>query len=68
MLPVWLLKAVAPFCELHYKIKKSKPLFTRFALYNLTRNNYYSSEKAKKELGYTVRPTEGDYPGTRCAG
>jgi dihydroflavonol-4-reductase len=56
MLPIWLAKAAVPFSELYYKARKRLPMFTKFALYNLIRNNNYSSEKAKRELGYTVRP------------
>lgn len=55
MLPVWLAKAVIPFCELYYRLRKRPPVFTNVALYNLIRNNNYSSEKARRELGYTVR-------------
>ena len=56
MLPLWLLKAAVPFLELYYRARRRAPVFTAFALYNLTRNNMYSSEKAKTELGYTARP------------
>lgn len=34
----------------------SKPLITRYEVYNLTRNNSYDPSKAEKELGYTSRP------------
>jgi len=33
-------------------------LLTSFAIYNLTRNNLFSCEKAKRELGFRVRPFE----------
>ena len=41
--------------ELYYKIVKEKPLFTSYAVYTLGTNSNFSIEKAKKELGYTVR-------------
>jgi dihydroflavonol-4-reductase len=56
MIPVWLAKAIVPFASVYYKIMKRPPAFTDFALYNLTRNNDYSSDKAKRELGYSTRP------------
>jgi len=58
MIPLWLAKLALPLLEVYYKAKKRPPIFTDFALYNLTRNNDYSSEKAKRELGYSVRPFE----------
>lgn len=33
----------------------TKPLVTRYEVYNLTRNNSYDPSKAEKELGYTSR-------------
>jgi dihydroflavonol-4-reductase len=58
MIPLWLAKLAVPLLEVYYKVKKRPPVFTKFALYNLTRNNEYSSEKARRELGYTTRPFE----------
>jgi dihydroflavonol-4-reductase len=47
----------AAFCaEMAGKITGKKPFFTRFSIYNLTRNNNFSSDKAKKELGFKTRP------------
>ena len=37
---------------------KKTGLLTKFAIYNLTRNNVFSCEKAKRELGFGVRPFE----------
>ncbi len=45
-----------PVFSLYYKIRKRRPLFTRYSLYTLTSNSNFSSEKAKRELGYKVRP------------
>lgn len=41
--------------ELYYKIVKQKPLFTSYAVYTLGTNSDFSSEKAKRELGYITR-------------
>ncbi len=54
-LPIWLANIMGSMMEAKGKRTGTKPLMTRFSVYNLARNNTYSSEKAKKELGYTVR-------------
>lgn len=56
MIPIWLMRLVLPFFKIDYKIKKQSPILTKYALYTLTSNSDFSSEKAKRELGYTVRP------------
>ena len=33
-----------------------KPMMTRFAVYNLDRNNHFDYSKAERELGYHTRP------------
>lgn len=58
MLPIGIAKLAAPFCEMYYKLKKQRPLFTKYSLYTLESNALFSNEKAKRELGYTVRPFE----------
>ncbi len=35
--------------------KGTKPVMTKFAVYNLARNNEFDSSKARNELGYTTR-------------
>ena len=56
MLPLWLAKLGAPFCEAYYRIKKRTPLFTRYALSTLGSNANFTSAKAVRELGYKPRP------------
>lgn len=46
---------IAGSLEKKAKKNNTKPLMTRFSVYNLARNNKFSSEKARKELGYTTR-------------
>ncbi len=55
VLPLWFAKGTAPLAEMYYKILKQPPLFTRYSLYTLTGNGYFSHEKADRELGYTTR-------------
>ncbi len=52
-LPIALI--VAPLAEFYYKITKTKPRVTRYALETVFSNSDISSEKAKKELGYHPR-------------
>jgi len=56
MFPVWAAYTLVPFFSIYYKVKKLKPLFTRYALYTLKSNSNFSIEKARKKLNYTVRP------------
>lgn len=56
MLPFYVARLFVPAFALYYKIKKQKPLFTKYSLYTLSCNAKYSSEKAKRELGYRTRP------------
>jgi dihydroflavonol-4-reductase len=53
--PLPIVKIVAPLAELYYKITKTKPLFTRYAIETIISNSDISYEKAKKELGYKPR-------------
>lgn len=56
MIPIWVAKLSLPYFGLLYKLKKLTPVFTRYSLYTLTSNSHFSYEKAKKILGYSVRP------------
>ena len=58
MLPLWLVSAFAPLAETLDKLRSQRPLFTSYSLYTLRSNDSFSSEKARAELGYTVRPME----------
>ncbi len=55
VLPMWFAKLFAPLAELYYAILRQPPLFTRYSLYTLCSNARFSSEKAKRELGYKTR-------------
>lgn len=55
-IPLWFARLTAPLSELYYKLLGQKPLFTSYSIYTLTSNSTTSSEKAKKELGFSSRP------------
>ena len=50
-----LVKGLAPFFELYYRIRKKTPLFTKYSLYTLKANANFTNAKAKKELAYQPR-------------
>ena len=56
LLPNWFLKIIAPLAEIYYKIRKSPPVFTRYAIYTLTSNGCFKNNKAKAELDFRPRP------------
>ena len=55
VLPTWLAKAFAPIIEFTARVKKKRPLYTKYSLYTLKANDNFSNLKAKKELGYKTR-------------
>ncbi len=54
-LPLWMANIMAGLMEKKAAKNHTKPLMTRFSVYNLARNNKYDYSKAKAELGYTTR-------------
>ncbi len=56
ILPVGLAKSLATMAETAGKLTRKPTVLTRFTIYNLVRNNNFSSEKAIRELGYHCRP------------
>ena len=58
ILPLPLARFFAFFTEIYSKITKKSMLLTNFIIFNLARNNSFSSEKAVKELAYNPRPFE----------
>lgn len=54
-LPIWAANLMADIMEKKARKNGTKPMMTRFSVYNLARNNNFSSEKAKRELGYKTR-------------
>ena len=58
MVPIWIARLAVPLLAIYYKAKKRPPIFTRYSLYTVTSNSNFSSEKARRELGYAPRPFE----------
>ena len=56
--PVRLAYRLAAHMEKKAKKTGEKPMMTRFAVYNLDRNNTFDYSKAERELGYHTRPYE----------
>jgi len=56
ILPVFTAALLAAFSSFFSFFTKKPGLFNSYAVYNITRNNVFSSEKARKELGFKARP------------
>lgn len=56
IMPAGLAKFLAATAETVSKLTGKPTILTRFAIYNLVRNNNFSSDKAAKELDYHYRP------------
>ncbi len=56
IVPLWVAKAAVPFASIYYDVVHKVPLFTKYALETVQANSNFSNEKARKELGFTVRP------------
>lgn len=54
-LPIKVADFIAGILEKQAKKKGTRPLMTRFSVYNLARNNVFDYSKAREELGYTTR-------------
>ncbi len=54
--PHFLAKIAAPFVEWSSKVTGTPPIFTSYSLSTLHSFGKFSSEKARKALGYTTRP------------
>lgn len=53
--PVSLAKFFAPLCELYYRVRKVKPLFTAESLYTLSHNCQFDTSKIEKTVGIKFR-------------
>lgn len=54
-LPMWMARAAEPFMSGLAKLKKRRPLYTKYSLYTLQSNDKFSHDKATSELGYRPR-------------
>ena len=56
--PIGMAYKLAQWMEKKAEKTGEKPMMTKFAVYNLARNNQFDSSKAERELGYHTRPYE----------
>ncbi len=56
--PFWFAKAIAPTAEIWYKITRTRPRLTSYAIETLMSNSDISCAKAYQELGFVARPIE----------
>ena len=56
ILPASIAKILGRTSDMIGRLTNSHPRMTSFAVYNMLRNNHFSSKKAEMELGYKVRP------------
>ena len=54
--PAWLARTAGILATPYYRLTKNKPLFTAYSIDVLNSNSLISSEKAKRNLGYSTRP------------
>ena len=55
VLPMWMAKATAPLLGLYSKLRKERPLYTKYSLYTLSSNDRFSHDKATVDLNYRPR-------------
>ena len=56
--PLWLAKLAAPFAEWWSKKTGKIPVLTSYSLFTMASPHHFSHDKAKAELGYSIRPLE----------
>lgn len=55
VLPMWMAQAAEPFLGWVARVKKQRPLYTKYSLYTLRSNDRFDHGKATAELGYRPR-------------
>jgi len=55
-IPGWFVKFIAPLAEFFYKITRTRPRITKYAIETLQSNSCITCLKAETELGYRSRP------------
>ncbi|MGI5896170.1 MAG: NAD-dependent epimerase/dehydratase family protein [Oscillospiraceae bacterium] len=55
VLPMWMAKTAAPLMGLYSKLRKERPLYTKYSLYTLSSNDRFSHDKATVDLNYRPR-------------
>ncbi len=54
-LPIFVAKIAAPFVEFYCKLRKQRPLYTKYSIYTLGSNANFCNTKARNELGFKTR-------------
>lgn len=57
-IPLWLIRPFGRLGLIYSNLTGKPPVFSTFTIYNLERNNDFSSAKAERELGYKSRPLD----------
>lgn len=52
---LWFVRMFAGLSNLYYRLRKKKPIFSKYSLYTLNVNHNFSNEKAKEELDFKPR-------------
>lgn len=55
-IPGWFVKLIAPLAEFFYKITRTRPRITKYAIETIQSNSCITCQKAETELGYRRRP------------
>jgi dihydroflavonol-4-reductase len=55
--PLWLARLAASLAPLYGRLTGTQPRFTPYSLHTITSNSEVSPRKARRELGYTSRPS-----------
>lgn len=55
VLPMWFARTVAPIAEAAYKMVRKPPIFTPYALHTLAAEGRFSTEAARRDLGWDPR-------------
>ena len=55
-IPLWVLRPLAWIGDRYSQVVKKTVLLTGYTVYNLERNNDFSSERAARDLGFHSRP------------
>ena len=55
VLPMWMARAAAPLLAGYSRLRKERPLYTKYSLYTLSSNDKFEHTKATRELDYRPR-------------
>ncbi len=58
VLPRWFASMTVPLAEVFYRMRKLPPIYSKYSLYTLSSNSFFSHEKATSDFNYSPRPIE----------